>query len=90
MYFIPPEKLNCFDHVDGRTWHGSSANMSNMPRRGIGLHFVPVNVKWREDAMKSTLWRKYVEDVIERGDDVNEIDMDGEIFPVTWTPTCTS
>lgn len=64
--------------------------MSNMPRRGIGLHFVPVNVKWREDAMKSTLWRKYVEDVIERGDDVNEIDMDGEIFPVTWTPTCTS
>jgi hypothetical protein len=60
--------------------------MSDMPRRGIGLHFVPVNVKWRTDAMKSSLWRKYVEGVIESGGEVNEIELNHETFPVTWTP----
>jgi ectoine hydroxylase-related dioxygenase (phytanoyl-CoA dioxygenase family) len=79
-------KKDCFLIADGRTWHGSSANMSDMPRRGIGLHFVPVNVKWRTDAMKSSLWRKYVEGVIESGGEVNEIELNHETFPVTWTP----
>ena len=31
---------------DGRTWHGSGGNVSSdphRPRRGIGIHFVPVS-----------------------------------------------
>jgi len=36
--------------------------------------------------MKSRLWRKYVEDVMDRGDDVNDIELDSEDFPVTWRP----
>ena len=59
-----------------------------MPRRGIGLHFVPVNVRWTKDALKSSLWRKYVEEFIESDDDVSldDIELDDDIFPVTWTP----
>lgn len=26
---------------DGRTWHGSGANSTDGPRRGLGIHFVP-------------------------------------------------
>ncbi len=75
--------------IDGRTWHGSAGNESNMPRRGIGLHFVPVNVRWTKDASKSSLWRKYVEDFIESDDgdvSIDDIELDDDIFPVTWTP----
>uniref|UniRef100_A0A7S3PVK4 Phytanoyl-CoA dioxygenase n=1 Tax=Chaetoceros debilis TaxID=122233 RepID=A0A7S3PVK4_9STRA len=71
---------------DGRTWHGSSGNISDLPRRGIGLHFVQKNVMWTEAAVKSGLWRRYVKDVIDRGESLNEIELDEEDFPVTWTP----
>ena len=57
-----------------------------MPRRGIGLHFVQKNVMWTEAAAKSGLWRRYVKDVIDRGESLNEIELDEEDFPVTWTP----
>lgn len=69
---------------DGRTWHGSGQNKSSFPRRGIGLHFVPVHVRWTVDAKKSILWRKYVEEVIDTGGEVSEIEVDGQVFPVTW------
>ena len=50
------------------------------------MHFVPVNVRWTADAIKSRLWRKFVEGVIENGGDVSGIELDDEVFPITWTP----
>jgi len=41
---------------------------------------------WTEAAVKSGLWRRYVKDVIDRGESLNEIELDEEDFPVTWTP----
>lgn len=47
---------------NGRTWHGSSRNASETrPRRGVGLHFVPKNVKFTADARHSKLWKGYWE-----------------------------
>lgn len=71
---------------DGRTWHGSGSNISQAPRRGIGLHFVPVDVKWTTAASKSSLWKSYVEDVISNGGYVSDIKINDEDFPVTWKP----
>ena len=35
---------------NGKTWHGSGDNLSkNRPRRGIGIHFVPSNIKYSEN-----------------------------------------
>ena len=78
--FTPNDEI-----LDGRTWHGSGSNSSNLPRRGIGLHFIPVKCRWTELAMKSRLWRKYVESEIECGGNVAEIELDDHDFPVTWT-----
>lgn len=71
---------------DGRTWHGSSGNVSDphRVRRGIGLHFVPVGVQWTEDARNSKLWSGYVNEAIERGEDVAKLELDEDVFPVTW------
>lgn len=69
---------------DGRTWHGSGDNKTDHPRRGIGLHFVPVNVRWTVDAMKSSLWRRYVEDVVEDSGDVESIEIEDEDFPIVY------
>ena len=69
---------------DGRTWHGSGGNKSDRPRRGIGLHFVPVDVKWTESAMNSKLWRRYVQDAVENGEDVGSIEIDECDFPVVY------
>jgi phytanoyl-CoA hydroxylase len=33
---------------DGRTWHGSGPNESQLPRRGIGIHYVRANVVFQE------------------------------------------
>ena len=57
-----------------------------MPRRGIGLHFVPASVKWTEDASKSMLWKRYVEDVMKNGGQVSDIELNEDDFPVTWRP----
>ncbi len=71
---------------NGRTWHGSGENKTlNRPRRGMGLHFVPVDVKWTRDAIKSKIWRKYVEDVVESGGDVGEIVVDEKDFPIVYS-----
>lgn len=65
---------------DGRTWHGSGKNASDTrPRRGLGLHFVPANVKFTSDARHSKLWRPYWE---MGADELPEDD-----FPITWQPT---
>lgn len=71
---------------DGRTWHGSKKNDScNRPRRGLGLHFVPAEVRFTEDASKSSLWRPYYNDV-SNAKSSSEADLPEEDFPVTWRP----
>ena len=68
---------------DGRTWHGSGKNASrNRPRRGLGLHFVPAQVRFTKDAEKSRLWRPYVENV----KDVSQSQLPEEDFPLVWQP----
>ena len=55
---------------NGKTWHGSGKNKTkNLPRRGLGLHFVPGQVRFTSDAAKSRLWNRY--------DEVNDED-----FPI--------
>jgi len=48
------------------------------------LHFVPVGVRWTEHARKSKLWSGYVKEAIENGEDVTKLELDEEVFPVTW------
>lgn len=68
---------------DGKTWHGSGKNASkNRPRRGVGLHFVPVEVRFRQDANKSRLWKPYVEHV----QDASLVELSPDDFPITWQP----
>ena len=69
---------------DGRTWHGSGRNQSNTkPRRGLGLHFVPAEVRFTPEAAKSRLWRPYVENV---QCDVEKLELCNDDFPITWQP----
>ena len=74
----------------GKTWHGSGKNESNQrPRRGLGLHFVPAEVKFiKEDAKKSKLWRKYV--TMEGEKDTLTVDVPHDDFPLVWTPQSTA
>lgn len=68
---------------DGRTWHGSKKNDSKTrPRRGLGIHFVPAEVRFTKDAKKSRLWSSYVENV----DDLSELQLSEEDFPLVWQP----
>jgi len=72
---------------DGRTWHGSKGNVStSKPRRGIGLHYVPANVRFTQSASKSSLWRRY----IEGKHDVSNIQVCDEDFPTVWVPNSPS
>lgn len=67
----------------GRTWHGSGKNRSNTcPRRGLGMHFVPANVRFTEAASKSLLWKKYVTDV----DDPTTVELPEDDFPMPGCP----
>ena len=69
---------------DGRTWHGSGPNQSkSRPRRGLGLHFVPANVRVTADASKSRLWKSYLADDSKEPD---EIELPEKDFPITWLP----
>jgi ectoine hydroxylase-related dioxygenase (phytanoyl-CoA dioxygenase family) len=67
---------------DGLCWHGSGKNVSKYrSRRGIGIHFVPADVKFvAEDAAKSSLWRKYVKDCD------GLVEVPEEDFPITYKP----
>jgi len=67
---------------DGRTWHGSGKNTSGTrPRRGLGLHYVPANVKFTKEARNSKLWKAYVS---EDDDDFETRELPEEDFPVVW------
>lgn len=73
---------------DGRTWHGSPRNMSkSRPRRGFGVHYVPAQVRFTEDAAMSQLWRPFVKDFIDSGGDIKSMEVSREHFPVVWAPT---
>ena len=64
---------------NGRTWHGSGPNTSKTrPRRGLGIHFVPSNVIFKE-APLGNMWRKF-------RDADGVVDEDGfeKEFPVTF------
>ena len=68
----------------GKTWHGSGKNRSkDRPRRGLGLHFVPAEVKFTENARKSSLWRSYVPDDVSDEDLLNT-ELSEEHFPLVW------
>ena len=68
---------------DGRTWHGSSKNFSDWkPRRGLGIHYVPSNVRWTNEACKSVLWKKYVKDI--HDNDLTTLKLPEEDFPLVW------
>jgi len=71
---------------NGLCWHGSNGNKSqrDQPRRSIGLHYVPVNARWTMDARKSKLWSSYVDNAIDQGIDLEQLELDEEDFPVTW------
>lgn len=65
----------------GKTWHGSGENKSNCrPRRGLGIHFVPANVRFTADASRSSLWKSYVANV----EDPSTMELPNEDFPVTY------
>jgi len=79
---------------DGRTWHGSGGNCSDCkPRRGVGLHFVPAEVKFTEEAVKSKLWGRYLHNA--NDDEQNpslptaacDIELSEEDFPIVWRPS---
>lgn len=64
----------------GRCWHGSGENKSKTkPRRGLGMHFVPANVRFTAEASRSKLWKSYVANV----DDPSTVEISDEDFPVT-------
>jgi hypothetical protein len=63
---------------DGKVWHGSSKNASQTrPRRGLGMHFVPANVRFTADANRSSLWKPYVADA----EDPSKVELSEEDFP---------
>ena len=62
---------------DGRTWHGSGANESaSSPRRGVGIHFVPAEAKFKPTVGK--LWVPLKAD----GSDA----LPDDLLPVVWAP----
>lgn len=68
----------------GKCWHGSGKNRStNRPRRGLGLHFVPAEVRFTKDAAKSKLWRSYIPDDASH-DDLANAELPEEDFPLVW------
>jgi Phytanoyl-CoA dioxygenase (PhyH) len=70
---------------DGRTWHGSAANTSSTkPRRGLGLHFVPANIVFTNEARHSRIWKSYVDGV----DDPSQVPISDKDFPIVWQGGC--
>jgi len=64
----------------GRCWHGSGENQSkSKPRRGLGIHFVPAQVKFTAEAAHSKIWKSYVTNV----DDPTMVELTNEDFPIT-------
>lgn len=66
---------------NGRTWHGSGRNASSTkPRRGIGIHFVPADAKFRDNLING-MWKKLQD---EHG---GSHDLPDDDMPVTWRKT---
>ena len=65
---------------NGLTWHGSGKNVSTTkPRRGLGIHYIPGNVRFTSEALYSKLWKSYYESSV--GGTISE-----EHFPIAWDP----
>jgi Phytanoyl-CoA dioxygenase (PhyH) len=63
----------------GKIWHGSGKNEStSRPRRGLGLHFVPANVRFTTEARHSSLWKSYVTGA----EDPLDMELPEEDFPI--------
>jgi phytanoyl-CoA hydroxylase len=69
---------------DGRLWHGSGKNKSDSrPRRGLGIHFVPADARFRDAAGGYQTQAHRFRDP-DGGDELLPA-----FFPITWHPTCT-
>jgi ectoine hydroxylase-related dioxygenase (phytanoyl-CoA dioxygenase family) len=65
----------------GKIWHGSGKNNSaTRPRRGLGMHFVPANVKFTKEAANSSLWKSHVAQF----DDPANVELSEEDFPLSY------
>lgn len=65
----------------GKTWHGSGENKSkSKPRRGLGVHYVPANVRFTAEASHSSLWKSYVAN----SEDPSTIELSQDDFPITY------
>ena len=65
---------------DKSLFYGSGKNRSmSRPRRGLGLHFVPANVRFTHAAAKSSLWKSYVNPE----KDPSEMELPEEDFPLS-------
>lgn len=62
---------------DGRLWHGSGANTSDRPRRGLGIHFVPAEARFRDPSANSTIAHNFK---LTHGGDA----LPDEHFPLVW------
>jgi len=68
----------------GKMWHGSAKNTSTeRMRRGLGLHFVPMEVRFTKDARSSSLWRAYVPENA-TDEDLSKIELPEADFPVAY------
>lgn len=69
-----------------------SLESRHKPRRGLGIHYVPADVVWTKDALKSRLWSKYVQIPPEVKDNLNHtdefdysaLDIPEDDFPIIW------
>ncbi len=75
MFTVRVRKGGCGIH-NGRTGHGSGSNRSKrLPRRGLGIHFVPSNAVFKEGEL-GKMWRAH------RQEGSNK--MPDDEFPSTW------
>ena len=65
---------------NGRLWHGSGANQTSKPRRGLGIHFVPADAQLRQPT-GSTLAHS-----LRPAEDAESTALSAALFPITWTP----
>lgn len=62
---------------NGRTWHGSAGNSHpKLPRRGLGIHFVPAEAEFQTDRPLGKLWRPHKQEGTNKLPD--------DVFPPTW------
>ena len=65
---------------NGRLWHGSGPNASkDLPRRGLGIHFVPAEARFRDDT--DYLGKLFAPHKVE-----GSLDLPDAAFPCHWLP----